>query len=128
MFDAEKLTKLVTFITESYVYGMQYLDSEKLQKKRIKISREHLDSLLEAMREMINEYERIIDNTDYGLKVKLLRNLLEAYDSLSRGIKQYHYDMRYKEGNIEGLIEQLSEEAIPRESEELSDESEDGQD
>lgn len=125
MLDIEKLNKLITFITESYVYGIQFLDSEKLQKKRIKISREHLSALLEAMSEMLNEYDRIIDNTDYGLKVKLLRNLLEAYDSLSKGIKQYHYDMRYKEGNIEGLIEQLSEEQVYTEPEEqLSDEQE----
>lgn len=125
MIDIEKLNKLIAFITESYVYGIQFLDSEKIQKKRIKISREHLASLLEAMIEMLNEYNRIIDNTDYGLKVKLLRNLLEAYDSLSRGIKQYHYDMRYKEGNIEGLIEQLSEEQVYTESEgQISDEQE----
>lgn len=123
MIDIEKLNKLVAFISESYIYGMQYLDSEKLQKKRIKISREHLTALTEAISEMVLEYERIIDNTDYGLKVKLLRYLLEAHDSLSKGIKQYHYDMRYKEGNIEGLIEQLSEEQVYTESEEqISDE------
>lgn len=108
MLDLEKLNKFITFISESYLYTMEYLDSDKIKRKKVKLTREHLSSLIEAMHEILYEYERILDTLSYGMKVNLLRFLIEAYDSLAKGIKAYHYQLRREEGDVEQIIGDLS--------------------
>jgi len=113
--DLEKLNKLVTFIAESYVFGAKTFDSSKLKKKKIVISKNHLLSLIEAMREMLDNIEMMIDVSDYGLKVRMLRGILEAYDSLAKVIKTYHYEKRRESDDV---INDLLEGSIPEEPEE----------
>jgi len=120
--DLERLTKLITFISESYVFGMKALGSEKLKKKRITISREHLNSLLEAMREMIDNLEMMTDVSEYSLRMKMLEYILEAYDSLAKAIKHYHYvkraELAEKGEDIDYYLERLADEDFSEESSE----------
>lgn len=71
-----------------------------------------------ALKEALIELERIVDLTDYSQKVKLLKYMLEAYDSLIKGAKIYYYESG---GDLfDGLVEELLDRPISKESEEES--------
>lgn len=119
-----ELNEIITFLTENYVFGLTYLDDYKHKRKRIRLSKKHLEVLLEVLREALAELERILVATDYNQKVKLLRYMLEAYDSLSRALKIYYYETNTEGGTLDGIIEELSDENVPGESETERDQSE----
>lgn len=119
--DLQRLNEMLIFLTENYIFGIRHLEGYSSQTKKVKISRKHLEMMLEAIREAINELERILIATDYGQKVKLLRHLLEAYDQLTKALKLYYYEVS-KGDKIDGLIEELSDQEVDEESEEEEDE------
>ncbi len=126
--DLERLTKLITFISESYIFGMKTLESAKLKKKRVAITKEHLDSILEAIREMVDSLELVTDIADYSLRIKMLEYILEAYDSLARAIKYYHYVKRQeiaeKGDDIDYYLSRLADGDISEEPDKLQGEQE----
>lgn len=101
MIDLDELIKRITFITESYVFGQKFLDNEKIKKKKVKLAREHLATLLDSIRDMADALELTLDDTDYSLRVKVFEFLLESYDSLAKAVKYYHYVKRAEVYNDE---------------------------
>ncbi len=91
MYSLEDLLKQITFITESYVYGMKVLENEKLKKKKIKITSEHIRTLLDGIRSITDHLYAVADETDYTLRCKILEFLIIAYDNLAKCVKFYHY-------------------------------------
>jgi len=91
MMTVEELIRRVSFLTESYIFGEQVLNMEKLKKKKIKIAKEHVKAVLDTLADIIDTLQIVVDETDYGLRAKMLSFLLEAYDSLVKAVKYYHY-------------------------------------
>lgn len=120
--DLKQLNEMLTFLVENYAFGFKYLDGYG-QSKKVKLSRKHLEVMLNAIKEAVNELERILIATDYSQKVKLLRFMLEAYDNLTRALKLYYYSISQGD-QIDGLIEELSDQEDDSKSKEEEDESE----
>lgn len=121
MLTIDELVKRVSYLTESYIFGESVLNIEKLKKKKIKIAKEHMKAVLDTLSDIIDNLQIVVDETDYGLRAKMLSFLLEAYDSLTKAVKYYHYA---KQGELEYELGIHSELNL-KESEETQGEQED---
>lgn len=122
MISIEELVKRITFINESYLFGEHILDIEKIKRRKVKVAKEHVETLLDTIQDMIDALRICTDEETYTLRAKMLGFLLEAYDILAKAVKYYHYAKRL-EANDE--FAGLSSEEVYPEFEEAQGQQED---
>lgn len=84
--DIEKLSQMVAYIVESYLYGRMH--SDKIKKKIVTVSPQHLKAVIEAIEYFLGYLKLAVDIKDKETREYVLLRLIEAYDALARAEKK----------------------------------------
>lgn len=115
--DVNELNNFVNLITECYLIGQRIVDSPKLKSRvaNLKLTNKHVDCIIDGITNQLYDYQRLIPYLKTSERVMFFTFLLEAYDALSKGLKQY-YNKENSYNDFDQLIRDLSDQSISKKS------------